>query len=257
MDVMTRRGVVTELTQQILAVDFVGLAVGSEARGFGGFGGVGFCLFLAGGDEFVELLMSLGEAALDRGAIAFELEGGVDEVAVLALDFGLQVELGAVEVPARLVDGFDKVFGGGIPGLDFAEEHRERVFVDALIFAGEDFEVANVLAEAMFEGVLARAVFAFLSLRSCFWRGVAGRVGRERVVVGAAAFDGARRGAFWGDFGAGVGCGAGLAWGFRFGFFRHGRLLSCMRIAGGVSGGAWKRRARARKEKEKKKHTDC
>jgi len=31
---------------------------------------------LAGGDEFVELLMSLGEAALDRGAIAFELEGG-------------------------------------------------------------------------------------------------------------------------------------------------------------------------------------
>src|ERR1700683_941789 len=182
--------------------------------------------------------MSLGEAALDRGAIAFELEGGVDEVAVLALDFGLQIELGAVEMPAGLVDGFDKVFGGGIPGLDFTEEHRERVFVDALIFAGEDFAVADVLAEAGFEGVLAGAVFAFLSLRSRFGRRVAGfRCRREGVVVGNAAFDGARRIAFGEDFVAGLALGPGLAWGFGFGLlFRHGRLLSCMRIAGGVSG---------------------
>src|SRR3984885_5655104 len=251
MDVMTRRGVVTELTQQILAVDFVGLAVGSEARGFGGCRFSGLCLFLAGGDEFVELLMSLGEAALDRGAIAFELEGGVDEVAVLALDFGLQVELGAVEVPAGLVDGFDKVFGGGIPGLDFTEEHRERVFVDALIFAGEDFAVADVLAEAVFEGVLAGAVFAFLSLRTCFGRAVAGRVGREGVVVGAAAFDGARRIAFGEDFVAGLALGPGLAWGFGFGFFRHGRLLSCMRIAGAVSGWARKRRGNTGRQRGK------
>jgi hypothetical protein len=249
MDVMARRRVVTELTYQILAVDFVGLAVGSVTRDFGGCGGGGCFLFLAGGVEFVELLMSLGEAAPDGGAIAFELEGGVDEVAVLAFDFGLQVELGAVEVPAGLVDGFDEVLAGGIPRLEFEEEPRERVFVDALIFAGEDFEVADVLGEAVFEGVLAGAVLAFLSLRSCF-RGRVAR--REGVFVGAAAFDGARRIAFGEDFVAGLALGTGLAWGFGFGFlFRHGRLLSCLRIAAGVSGGARKWRATERKERVK------
>src|SRR5580698_9881959 len=192
MDVMARRRVVTELTYQILSVDFVGLAIGSVTRDFGGRGFGGLRLFLASGDEFVELLMGLGEAAPDGGAIAFELEGGIDEVAVLA--------------------------------FDFEEEPRERVFVDALIFAGEDLEVADVLGEAVFEGVLAGAVFAFLSLRSCFRGRVAGR---EGVFVGAAAFDGARRIAFGDDFVAGLGLGRGLAWGFGFGFlFGHGRLLS-------------------------------
>jgi hypothetical protein len=99
------------------------------------------------------------------------------------------------------------------------------VFVDALIFAREDFEVADVLAEAVFEGVLAAAIFAFLSFGSCFRRRVAGR---EGVLVGAAAFDGARRVAFGEDFVAGLALGPGLAWAFGFGFlFRHGRLLSC------------------------------
>src|SRR5580700_4332741 len=251
MDVMARRGVVTELTQQILAVDFVGLAVGSEARDFGGCGFGSCFLFLAGGVELVELLMSLGEAAPDGGAIAFELEGGVDKVAVLAFDFGLQIELGAVEVPAGLVDGFDEVLGGGIPRLEFEEERRERVFVDALISAAEDFEVADVLAEAVFEGVLAGAVFAFLSLRSCF-RGRVARRGREGIFVGNAAFDGARRVAFGEDFVAGLALGPGLAWGVGFGLlFRHGRLLSCMRIAGGVSGWARKWRPSGGKKREK------
>jgi hypothetical protein len=96
---------------------------------------------------------------------------------------------------------------------------------------------------------LVGAVFAFLSLGSCFRRRVAGR---EGVVVSGAAFDWAWRIAFGEDFVAGLGLGRGLAWGFGFGFlFGHGRLLSCMRVAGGVSVGARKRRATERKERAK------
>jgi hypothetical protein len=109
--------------------------------------------------------------------------------------------------------------------------------------------VADVLAEAVFERVLAAAIFAFLGLRSCFRRRVAGR---EGVFVSGAAFDGARGIAFGEDFVAGLALGTGLAWGFGFGFlFRHGRLLSCLRIAAGVSGGARKWRATERKERVK------
>jgi hypothetical protein len=119
----------------------------------------------------------------------------------------------------------DEVLSSGVPGLEFAKEGVDGLFEDALVFGTEDAEVADVLAETVFEGVLAGALFASGSLRTAFrgrFAGQGGRGGCEGVGdddVGFAALDGTGRVALGEDFVAGLGWGPGWRWGFAFGHY--------------------------------------